>query len=440
MAERSTFGLFGILGCGAAAVLVSFAGCGDSTGDSTSTGTAQGGSNSGGHGSGNSGGDIFSTGGGNQGGEAPCAQQSEEATLVSQPVDIVFIIDNSGSMAAEIEEVEEQINANFATIIDAAMPAVDYRVIMLSDFGASSSRRICVAAPLGGIPDADMDGHCDTIPSQPVNTAKFFHHSVNIGSHDALCKFINNFATADEYNLQPSGFGSVLRDNAFKFIVVITDDGVSCSTGSATYTDSNQVAQGDTVAQQWDSAVLALSPVHFGADTMNRRYSFWSIVALAPYMPTGMKPYGDPHPPDATVAPSITGECTPGAEDPGTGYQSLSIMTGGYRYPTCGLDYTDIFTLMAQGVIAGAQVPCEFDIPDPGMGQTIDLDTIEVKYSSMGTPVGTFTQVPTSADCTPTSFYIDMNKIVLCPDACTTVQTDPDAKIDIAYGCEIDIQ
>ena len=51
MAARSTLRLFGILGSSAAALLVSFTGCGESTGDSTSTGTssAQGGDNSGGN-------------------------------------------------------------------------------------------------------------------------------------------------------------------------------------------------------------------------------------------------------------------------------------------------------------------------------------------------------------------------------------------------------
>jgi hypothetical protein len=285
-----------------------------------------------------------------------------------------------------------------------------------------------------------MDGHCDSIPGAPVNTAKFFHHSVSIGSHDALCRLVTQFSAPDPYNLQPGGWGSVLRDNAFKFIVVITDDGVSCSTPTQNYNDGNSVNGGQTVGTAWDTELLALSPTQFGMDTMTRNYSFWSIIAVEPHNPSMAKPYGDPHPPDTMVAPITTGECTPSAVDPGTGYQQLSIMTGGYRYPTCGLDYTDIFTLMAEGVIAGAQVPCEFDIPDPGNGQTIDLDTVQVDYTSGGSPAATFNQVPSAADCTATSFYIDMGKIILCPEACTTVQSDPDASIDIVYGCEIDIQ
>jgi hypothetical protein len=140
------------------------------------------------------------------------------------------------------------------------------------------------------------------------------------------------------------------------------------------------------------------------------------------------------------------GECDSGAQNPGTGYQALSILTGGYRFPTCGADdnsptpdnYDALFTLMAQGVIDGAQVDCEIAIPDPPDGQTVDLNTLEVEYESpAGTLVGTFTQVPNAADCGPDSFYIEDNTIKLCPEACGTVQSDENAKLTVSYDCGV---
>jgi hypothetical protein len=422
-------------------------GCGSGNeGHTTSIGTSAGGANSGGgsaNGGTGQGGGLFATGGSSSsgmGGMETCAQEEGEATLINRPVDIIFVIDNSGSMQAEIEEVEVQINQNFTTIINNANPPIDYRVVMVSDFGDSASRDICIAAPLGGIPDNDMDGHCDSIPSQPVNTANFFHHSVSVGSHDALCRLLASYTQADEYNLQPNGYQGVLRDDSFKFFVVITDDGVSCSGVAGSLNDGNSAAGGDTVALSWDAAVLALNPVHFGT-AMERNYSFWSIISQEPYNPTGMKPYGDPAPPDAMLAPITTSECSPNSVDPGTGYQALSIITGGYRYPTCGLDYTDMFQQMALGVIQGAQVPCEFEIPDPPPGETLDLATVQVKYNSAGTEIATFTQVADAGACTADSFYIDVmaNTIVICPDACATVQADEDAEISIVFGCEVGI-
>jgi hypothetical protein len=157
-------------------------------------------------------------------------------------------------------------------------------------------------------------------------------------------------------------------------------------------------------------------------------------------MGNAQDPYGQPHPPDAALAPITTNECTPSAVNPGTGYQALSILTGGYRFPSCGLDYTDLFTLMAQGVIDGAKVACEFAVPEPPPGETLDLATVQVKYSSMGAPVATFNQVSDLASCIGDGFYIEAGFIKLCPDACTFVQSDPDAKIDIAYGCDVTAQ
>jgi hypothetical protein len=200
------------------------------------------------------------------------------------------VIDNSGSMSAEIAEVEEQINKTFAAIIDAAVPAIDYRVIMVSAHGNSGSQRICVSAPLSGIPDNNNDGHCDSIPAQPVNSTKFFHHSLEVNSHNALCQLINGYNVADQYGLQPGGYKDVLRADAFKFFVVITDDGVSCNFPGGTLNDGNNVAGGETVAQAFDAAILALSPTDFGADAASRNYRFWSIISQAPYNASAAKP------------------------------------------------------------------------------------------------------------------------------------------------------
>lgn len=401
-------------------------GSGANSGTGTSTSSENGSTSSG-----------FGNGGSSSTGVEPCAQQEAEATLVSKPVDIIFVIDNSGSMSGEIFEVEKQITQNFAGIIDAAVPAIDYRVVMVSRHGNyASGQSICIAEPLSGIPDANNDGHCDSIPAQPVNTAKFFHHSVEVSSTNALCKLIEQYTLADEFNLQPNGFGAVLRPEAFKFFVVITDDRASCSFDGVTYNDNNSVAQGQTAAALFDNQLFTRWPAVFGADAASRNYRFWSIVSQAPFNTSAAKPFGDPSPPDAAVAPVTTAECTPDAQNPGTGYQALSILTGGYRYPTCGLDYTEMFTLMAQGVIEGAQVACEFLIPEPPVGETLNLATVQVEYTS-GANVDTFDQVPSLAACTDGKFYIAGDQIILCPTTCDVVRADPDAEIDIKFGCDV---
>ena len=252
-------------------------GCGDASETSDGSGGAGASTNNGQGGVGGTGSLVttFSgpgTGGG--GGDDSCASMSQEATLQSRPVDIIVAIDNSGSMSGEIEEVEVQMTRNFAGILDAAVPAIDYRVIMVSDYGDYNARDICIAAPLGAPPDADMDGHCDTIPPMPTDTANFFHHSTSVSSHDALCRLIDEFDDPDDFNLHPNGYQDLLRDDSYKFFLVITDDGVSC-TNPGDYDDNDNLVSGEAAADQWDADLLALSPQHFGT-AMDRNYTFWS--------------------------------------------------------------------------------------------------------------------------------------------------------------------
>ncbi len=425
--------------------LAAYGGC-SSDSDATTSGTNTGGASSGTN-SGGQGGDIFTggTNSGGQGGDDSCASVSEEATLASRPVDIIVAIDNSGSMGGEISEVEVQMTKNFAAILDAAVPPIDYRVILVARHGQNGAESVCIAEPLGTVPDANDDGHCDTVPQQPTdNPPKFFHHSVEISSHNALCRLRQQFDVADEWNLHPNGYKELLRDDSYKFFLVITDDRPSSSQQDGCtmiYDDGNDAGTAVTMAAQWDADMQALSPEHFGADAESRNYTFWSVVSLAPYMGSAADKYGEPHPPDVALAPITTAECSPGAQNPGVGYQALSVLTGGYRYPTCAADdtppgdYEKLFTLMAQGVIEGAQVGCEFLIPEPPAGQTPDLNTLEVDYESDGMLVSTFTQVPGLAECDDTSFYIEDDTIILCPGACATVQSDENAKLTVSYDC-----
>jgi hypothetical protein len=410
------------------------------TGASSGTGSASGG---GGAGAGNSSGTgVFDAGASdaNLNEDSACAQQEGAATLVNKPVDIIFVIDNSGSMAGEIEEVEEEVANNFVNIIEAATPAIDYRVIMVSDFGfydSSNSKAICIAAPLGARADGDVDHHCDDVTDPPgggaINAARYFHHSVFITSHNALCRLIQQYSTADEFGLQPTGYQEVLRPEAFKVFVAISDDrpsdGQQDGCNAPIYDDQNMAADGVTMAAQWDADLRALSAAQFGTD-QDRNYVFHSIVALAPFDANDLSL---PHP---STAPIVTAECSPGAENPGTGYQALSVLTGGLRYPSCGLDYTPIFQKIAEGVIAGAQVDCEFAIPDPPLGQTIDLDTVVVRYEpGDGSPSQDLNQVPDAGTCMANAYYIEGDLIKLCPEACTIVKADDAAQMKVLFGC-----
>ena len=373
------------------------------------------------------GGDLSVASAGAGGGDAglnadsACAAQSAEATLVKKPIDIILVIDNSGSMTEEIVGVQKNINANFAQIIEQS--GIDYRVILVSRHGKTAAQSICIEAPLSGI----AMGGCAQPPAQPVeNPPRFYQYSVEIGSKNSWCQLLSTFdgTHPDEFGLVPGGWSTLLRPDSFKVFIEITDDGVACGP----YSDSNTVNGGVSAAAKFDTDLLALSPANFGT-AMARNYRFYSIVALA-YNSPPSKPY-DP------MDPILVAKC-PTAATPGTGHQALSVLSSGLRFPICDTSsYDVVFQAIAQGVIDGAKIACEFPVPSPPMGQVIDLSTVVVGYTpaAMGSEV-LFKQVANVASCVDSAFYIEAGSIKLCPSTCDLVQKDAKAKLEILYGCD----
>ena len=233
-----------------------------------------------------------------------CGVQAFEAMLEILPVDIVIVIDNSGSMGNEIVGVQDNININFASIIEKS--GLDYRVIMVSEHGKSSAESICVEAPLSGIPL----GGCAKPPPQPVNNpGKFYQYSVPITSHNAWCRLTDTFdgGVKDQFDLGPNGWQEWLREDSLKTFIAISDDGTKCGA----YDDGNKVNNGIAAAEKFDADLQALSPLHFGDSPATRNYNFYSIVGMA---------YNNPKTEPYTVKdPIITGEC-PTAADPGVSH------------------------------------------------------------------------------------------------------------------------
>jgi hypothetical protein len=118
---------------------------------------------------------------------AACAQSSVMATEYQRPVDIIWVIDNSGSMDEEEARVQNNMNT-FATSI--ANSGVDYHVIGLTD-----TSHVNVPPPLGGSP-------------------RYLGVNVNIDSNDALRKLVEQYPA----------YQSFLRPGSIKHIVVVTDD------------------------------------------------------------------------------------------------------------------------------------------------------------------------------------------------------------------------
>lgn len=351
---------------------------------------------------------------GGDGCSTDCICEDTTALAHGLPVDIIFVIDNSGSMTNEILSVQANINSNFTDIL--ANSGLDYRVIMLSRHGeANVGQAICISAPLSGT-------DCNPAPSQPANTSLFFHYSKEVGSNNSLCNILTWFDEPDEFSLAPNGYSEWLRPVAFKVFIELTDDGVSCADGSTILQDGDSLQSGQTAAAAFDAALLQLSPTQFGT-AAQRKYLFYSIVCQAsPPIPT------DPWLP---TDPATITECNTGCEAPGTGYQFLSILTGGLRFAFCEFNaYDQVFTHIASSLVQASF--CQLAVPP---------DTVPTELGLLFTPgngpAEYWTRANTMGDCTGEQWYFDDNvdptAMMLCPDACSRITDDPAGQIETVY-------
>ncbi len=139
---------------------------------------------------------LGGSGGNGSGGAGPtCAAEGAQADAVVLPADIIWVVDQSGSMDKETDYVQKQINT-FASAI--AKSAIDYRVVMIAN--PSSGNKICVPAPLGG-------ANCG-------NAARFRLVAKTVGSTNGPK------IALDEY----PKYSDFLRPNATKHFVFVTDD------------------------------------------------------------------------------------------------------------------------------------------------------------------------------------------------------------------------
>jgi hypothetical protein len=342
---------------------------------------------------------------------ATCATASAAAELIKGPVDIILVLDNSGSMEDELDAVEKNINVNFAKILQQS--EVDYRVILISRHrkderseSEEASTSICVASPLSAL---------DQCPaSKPVNSERFFQYSIKVESENSFDRILSTYNKKDQYELTKLGWSEWLRPGAKRVFLEMTDDDAALSVDS------------------FVEKLTALVPANFGT-VQKPGFVFHSIIGIKERSPVS-SPYG---PADAIEMATCSGGGDTVA-NAGLSYQELSRRTGGLRFPICEFaSYDTVFSTIAQDVVTHSQQTCDFEIPTSSGGQTLDVTKVAVAYTKGGDSVASkFGQVLTSADCQADAFYIENKHIYLCPDTCRAVEADGGAKVDVLFTCE----
>jgi hypothetical protein len=306
-----------------------------------------------------------------------CAAVSETAQNELLPVDIIFAVDTSGSMDMEKAFVQQNMNIFSQQIF---LANIDHHVVVIAD------NSLCINVPLGS-------GNCPDDTSLP----EYLHLNQTVNSNDALQVILST---------QPQWAASI-RPGSIKHVVVVSDD------------NSEPMTSG-----QFHVMFEGISPDYEG-------YFFHAIVA-----------YSEPNPFECFGG---MGTCCEGfiplSAAKGQVYLELVALTGGVSGDLCDQQFGPVFDQIAQSVLGTTPLACEWDIPEPPLGQTFDPMKVNVELTLDGMQTDVY-YVENEAACGGGDgwyYYpdnVNPETIRICPATCAEVQGAEQASVDILFGCE----
>lgn len=303
-------------------------------------------------------------------------------------VDILFIVDASGSMSEELQQTQANINTFAQTI---GKSGLDYRVLMIA------GDDICVPPPLGGV-------SCASKPPQ------FHKVPVHVESTDALTILLDTYDNTTSgggwgNHKAPIPWRDLVRPEAVKIFVAITDD------------------ESEIQDTAFDAALLAKKPAGMFGSPQQRNYIFNSIVGWSK---------GTPSMSTATCGTAV---------NTGLVYQRLSKLTGGLVDSVCEVSYAGVFNNLAKGVTK--RLACQLDMPKDENGDEVDPTKVQVEYTpGDGSDARKLVQVTGPTKCGKVAdgwFYDDPDaptQVILCPKTCTEVSEDTEAEMNVLVGCK----
>lgn len=307
-----------------------------------------------------------------------CRSLSQRPEVARQPADIVWIIDNSGSMQNETQAVQTSMNA-FSQLI--SQSGIDHRVVLISSqdqpFVCFGTFGVIIPPPLGGSPN-------------------FRAVTQKVDSNNALELILSTY----------SQWSDMMRPNATKTFIVVTDD------------------QSNMPAQTFTDGVNALDPMFAGSN-----WKFSGIFCTNP----------------ACSAPGFN--CLglalpiPACAAQGTVYNELVTARGGTSSDLCLQNFDPVFQSLAAAIIGSSGIECEFDIPPPPAGETLDPNRVNVTWTDANNVVNDVYGVDNQPACDATlgGWYYDNSMapthISLCPQTCTTLNSGAVVGLDVQFGC-----
>jgi hypothetical protein len=128
-----------------------------------------------------------------------------------------------------------------------------------------------------------------------------------------------------------------------------------------------------------------------------------------------------------------------GAFRPGIQYYALADATGGQKISICTADWSMVFGPLQQAVIESAPLPCEYEIPAPPAGSTLDTNRVNIEVVTTSSEARTLPRAMDREACgTQLAWYYDdpskPARIKMCPGACDAISGGGEVQIEL--GCE----
>jgi len=399
-----------------------------SSNDSSGSGTGSGAANAGGGDSSGVGGSFSSgAGAGGQGGLDECAGEMHEGNLT--PVDVVIVLDQSGSMSGDTggQTVWQLVTDAITTFVQAPESAdmgVGLQYFPLPD-GSCDACATCFS-PNVQLTDQTTQQCCCSYPtgvscsgangSNCPTGGICFNGGCVSGGANATCN-------ATDYASLDVAIDSVANNGA----TIISS---LASHGPVGLTPTGPALQGAIdaasvhAAQNPDHAVAVVLasdgvPTECAPQDISQIAAIASTAAAAsPAVNTYVIGIGD-----VSALNAI-------AQAGGTQQAYLVSASG-----NAGQQFLD-----ALEQIQGSLLTCEFDIPQPRMGE-LDYGKVNVQFTPAGSSTETIPQVPSAGDCTAAGgwYYDDANnpsQILLCDASCDSVKAVNEASIEIVLGCK----
>lgn len=326
-------------------------------------------------------------------------------------VDIVWVVDGSGSMVDEAERIQNEMDQ---FVMDISGAGVDTHVVLV--------------------------GQTDLVPagSQLAASGNYRFIQDDVDSHNALERIVARFPDYRDF----------LRPFAHVHFIIVTDDESRYPGATPTERANGFVAElGGLLTNTYSVHAIASEGVVGGPPCGPTPRPEQLVIdccvayALTLYI----------LPPDPAVCGSVMAEVTTttcpralaSAAAPGVTYYELAGLTDGVTQSICQDDWTPVFGSLRDAVVESAPLPCNYEIPAAPDGMVFDREKVNVKYTPTGAdPAGVepFGRVVDAASCGDSSawYYDDASaptEVLLCPSLCDLVGSGAGGSVEVLFGC-----